>query len=325
MKGEIRKILREEMRKNILGFEITRPSQEVIIMRGIPGSGKSTMAKSLVKEGVIHSTDSVIESWGDYSEFFTKMVENKDFSGLSRAHSKNLSNAIASIKEGKSPVVFDNTNIKMNEPKRFVELALKEGIDEKNIKIVDISTNGLTAEVLAARNTHGVPLEKIKSMIESHKGQGEMTLKKILESKDMYNTSDVLYSCVLLDKASHNKLLQPDNYNIEPPDGWVIFAHHMTIAFGKGVKDKSELGKKVTLRVFKVGISDMAMAVQVDGYPSDNKTPHVTIAVNKKDGGKPKDSNDITKWQSIKPFYITGVVADIGMDNVPILEQLRDK
>jgi hypothetical protein len=92
----------------------------------------------------------------------------------------------------------------------------------------------------------------------------------------------------------------------------------MTIAFGKGVKDKSELGKKVTLRVFKVGISDMAMAVQVDGYPSEKPIPHITIAVNKDEGGKSKDSNDITKWQDIKPFYITGVVADIGKDNMPI-------
>jgi predicted kinase len=317
MKQEIKKILREDMRKNALGYDITRPTQELVIIRGIPGSGKSTLAKSLVKEGVIHSTDSVIESWGNYNEFFNKMVETKDFTPLSRAHSKNLSNTLASLKESVSPVVFDNTNIKMNEPKRLVELALKCGLDENNIKIVDIGTNGLTAEQLAKRNSHGVPLEKIQSMMASHKGQGEMTVKKILESKDMYKTSDVLYSCVLLDKPSHIKLLS-ETYPIVPPKGWDYLAHHMTIAFGKGVKDKSELGKKVTLRVFKVGISDMAMAVQVDGYPSEKPIPHITIAVNKDEGGKSKDSNDITKWQDIKPFYITGVVADIGKDNMPI-------
>jgi hypothetical protein len=33
-------------------------------MRGIPGSGKSTKAKSLVGEGIIHSTDDVITSQG---------------------------------------------------------------------------------------------------------------------------------------------------------------------------------------------------------------------------------------------------------------------
>jgi adenylate kinase family enzyme len=33
-------------------------------MRGIPGSGKSTKAKSLVGEGIIQSTDDVITSQG---------------------------------------------------------------------------------------------------------------------------------------------------------------------------------------------------------------------------------------------------------------------
>ena len=320
MKKNIKTILREGIAKNVLGFDITRPTQQLIIMRGIPGSGKSTLAKSLVKEGIIHSTDDVIESMGDYNEFFKKMAESNDFKPLSMVHSKNLKNLIASIKEGKSPVILDNTNIRMNEPKRIVEMALKLGLDEKNISIIDVGTNGLTAENLAERNSHGVPLEKIKSMIASHKGQGEMTVKKILESKDMYKVSDVLYSCVLLDKASHNRLLDSEYYNyIDIPDGWVVYAHHMTIAFGKGVKDKSELGKKVTLRAYKVGISDKAMAVMVDGYPSDNAIPHITIAINKDGGGKPKDSNDIEKWQDIKPFYLNGVVADIGKDNQPIL------
>lgn len=79
------------------------------------------------------------------------------------------------------------------------------------------------------------------------------------------------------------------------------------------MKDKSDLGKQVTLKVTKVGLSDMAMAVQVEGYPSKNETPHVTLAVNP-DGGKPVMSNEITKWQDIKPFNITGVVTEIKKD-----------
>jgi NEDD4-binding protein 2 len=310
MKEKIKSILRERMTKNILGFDITRPTQELIIMRGCPGSGKSTLAKSLAKEGVIHSTDSVIESLGDYNEFFAKMNESKDFTPLSKAHSKNLSNTLASLKEGISPVVFDNTNIKMNEPKKVVEMALKMGLDENNIKIVDIGTNGLTPDILAERNTHGVPLEKIKMMVESHKGQGEMTIKKILESKDMYKTSDVLYSCVLLDNGSKNRLL--DRFALDIPTDWKIFAHHMTITLGE-MKDKSDLGKEVILRVTKIGLSEMAMAVQVEGYPSKNEIPHVTIAINP-DGGKPKDSNQITKWQDVKQFNIMGVVSEVSKD-----------
>ena len=54
----------------------------------------------------------------------------------------------------------------------------------------------------------------------------------------------------------------------------------------------------------------MAMAVRVEGYQSNNAIPHITIAINP-DGGKPVMSNNITDWDKIKPFNITGVVTEI--------------
>jgi predicted kinase len=309
MKEKIKEILRESSEKNMLGVAVSRPSQELIIIRGISGAGKSTKAKSLVGDGIIHSTDSVIERNGDYNTFFKTLNESKDWSALSKMHSTNLKEAIESMKAGVSPVCVDNTNIKMNEAKAYVKAALEIGFADNNIKFVDVGTAGLTAEQLAARNTHGVPVEKIKQMMASHAGQGVMTLKKVLESKDMYKpSSNVLYSCVLLDQASHNKLLE--RFGLDIPKGWKTFAHHMTIVFGKGVENKEDLGKEVTLRVTKAGLSDMAMAVQVEGYPSKNAIPHITLAVNP-EGGKPVMSNDITKWQDVKPFYIIGIVTEI--------------
>lgn len=296
------------MKTNIKGVLITRPTQELVIMRGIPGSGKSTMAKSLVREGRIHSTDDVIESQGDYDKFFVDMKESKDFAPLARAHSTNYKNIVKSISEGVSPVIVDNTNIKANEAKQIVVKALEMGLSENNISIVDIGTNGLTAEVLADRNTHGVPLDKIKSMIESYKSVGNLTIKKILDSKDMYPQSDVLYSCVLLEKASQNVLF----HNLEKmiPEGWIKFGHHMTITMGP-LKDKSILGTEQLLSVTKVGISDMAMAVMVQSdIETKNEISHVTVAINP-DGGKPVMSNDITKWQDVKMFILLGQVTEI--------------
>lgn len=307
MKENIKKILRESMSKNILGVTVTRPNQKLVIMRGIPGAGKSTKAKSLVGEGIIHSTDNLIEATGDYRGFFTKMIESGDFKDLSRMHSKNLSNAILSMKEGITPVIVDNTNIKANEPKAYVVAALEMGFDENNISIVDVGTRGLSAEQLAESNTHGVPLDKIQMMVQSHKSVGELTVNKILESKDMYKQSDVLYSCVLLDNQSRTTLL--DMIGDRIPEGWKVIAHHMTINLGE-LKDKTDLGKQVTLTVEEIGLSDMAMAVKVSGYPSKNEIPHITIAVNP-DGGKPVMSNQITNWQPIKNFMIGGVVTEI--------------
>ena len=309
MKENIKNILRENVNKNVLGVMVTRPDQELIIMSGIPGSGKSTKAKSLVGEGKMHSTDDLICEAGDYRAFFVDMVEKKDFLPLSRMHSKNLKNAIESMKLDITPVIVDNTNIKLNESKAYVVAALELGYADNNIKFVDIGTGGLVAEGLASRNTHGVPLEKIKAMIASCTARGPLTLNSVLEAKDMYKQSDVHYSAVVLDTASKTKLL--DMVHDKIPQGWTPFAHHMTIVFGKGVNNKEDLGKKVTLTVTHVGWTDKVIAVQVEGYESANKVPHITVAVNTAGGGKPVMSNDITNWQNVKPFMLMGVVTEV--------------
>ena len=93
------------------------------------------------------------------------------------------------------------------------------------------------------------------------------------------------------------------------PITFKIICHHMTINLGE-LKDKTDLGKEVTLTVEAIGISDMAMAVRVSGFPSKNEIPHITVAINP-DGGKPVISNEITKWRPIKSFMIRGVVTEI--------------
>lgn len=169
-------------KKNSLGIEITRPNQRLIIMRGIPGGGKSTIAKSLVDGGTIHSTDEVIASQGDYFEFFKNLMATKDFSPLRDAHKENLNNAIKDMVDGVSPIVIDNTNIKPFESKPYIEKALKLGYDDKNIVLVHVGTGGATAEELAKRNVHKVPLDKIKSMIDTYNSVGELTVDKIMRS-----------------------------------------------------------------------------------------------------------------------------------------------
>ena len=206
-----------------------------------------------------------------------------------------------------SPIVVDNTNLKASDAKSYVVHALKMGYADENIKIVDVGTGRLTAEGLAARNQHGVPLEKIEQMIKTHKSVGSLTIKKILESKDLYPTSDVLYSAVVLDQESHDILI--NTYAKEIPEGWKQFAHHMTIAFGKPV-DKDEEGKGIGLVVTEVGKSDMAIALKVDGYPSANAIPHITLAINP-NGGKPVMSNQITDWVPTNKIRVRGKVTNI--------------
>jgi predicted kinase len=308
MKDKIKSILREGVIKNSLGIIVTKPDQELIIMRGIPGGGKSTKAKQLVGNGVIHSTDDLIEANGDYNEFFANMVANNDFSALEQMHKSNFNNAVTSMKSGISPVIIDNTNIRANEPKNYVEAALNLGYDDNNIKFVEIGTGGLSAEELAQRNTHGVPLDKIKSMIQAYESAGPMTLQKVLDAKPMYQQK--MFASLVLDDSSKSKLLSSVSKYI--PEGWEVIAHHMTINFGKGLPEdlKTDLGKTKSITAREIGISEMAIAVKVDGYPSDNVIPHITIAINP-NGGKPVMSNDITDWKPLEsPVRLNGVVSE---------------
>jgi hypothetical protein len=295
--------------KNSLNITVTRPNQVLIVMRGIPGSGKSTKAKQLAgPNGIIHSTDDVIEAQGDYNEFFKQMIASKDFTPLSRAHSTNLKNLFKSLKDGISPVILDNTNIKQNEAKSAVKAGLELGLSDNNIKFVDIGTGGLTAKELANRNTHGVPLDKIEAMIASHASQGPLSVQSVMSAKDMYPQSNVLYSAIVLEEASQNVLFS--NVGKMIPEGWIKYGHHMTINMGP-LKDKSILGTEQYLVVNKVGISDMAMAVAVQSdIETKNEISHVTVAINP-DGGKPVMSNDITNWQDVRMFILLGQVTEI--------------
>jgi len=315
-KGIQEKLREGIMRKNLLNIAITRPNQKLVIMRGIPGSGKSTKAKTLVGEVIIHSTDAIIEATGDYAGHFKRMAEANDWSAHGKVHGECFRNAKASMKEGVSPVIVDNTNIKSKEARNYVEAALILGLDENNITIVDVGDGGCTAEVLTERNTHNVPLNVVRRMMQSHASVGTLTVAKILEAKGYDSKSKVLYAAVVLDDKSKEALVKNLTKVFYDPkiysEKWELFAHHMTIVFGKGLEDKTEVGKTVQLTATEIGISDMAIAVKVEGYPSTNAIPHITVAVNIADGGKPFMSNKITDWSSLSnPITLSGVVTEI--------------
>lgn len=125
----------------------------------------------------------------------------------------------------------------------------------------------------------------------------------------------ISYSAVVLDEKSRDMLIKTFEELI--PDDWEIIAHHMTIKMGElndisQEKQDLEDGKIITLQVIDFAMDDLVMAVGVQGYWSMNKKPHVTIAVNRKDGGKPYLSNKLNEWKSIEtPLTLTGKVREV--------------
>ena len=110
---------------------------------------------------------------------------------------------------------------------------------------------------------------------------------------------NIAYTGVVLDEKSRSKLLGMLGNNI--PAGWETIAHHATINMGE-IKPEWEkyLGMTVPIKVTHVGHNDKVMAVGIEmSVPTVNKSPHITIAVNRKEGGKPFMSNEIDKWKTI--------------------------
>ena len=119
----------------------------------------------------------------------------------------------------------------------------------------------------------------------------------------------VSYTAVVLDQSSQETLVAAMKHHI--PDGWKVYCHHMTINMGP-YKIRSEVGKRVALSTVAVARNDSIVAVSVQGYPSDNKHPHITVAVNTALGAKPKDSNLLTKWYSMYPIRLMGTVTEVS-------------
>lgn len=155
------------------------------IMRGIPGSGKSTVAKMIARgcfpgqakfdgsqrltDAVIHSTDDLCMVDGEY-RFDPALAGER--------HAQNLQNFKDSCAAGKPCVIVDNTNVKTSQYLPYIKAAEAEGY---RVVIVELPH---PAPVLAAqRNAHGVPIEVINQMVlDWEPSQHCVTVEKVMDS-----------------------------------------------------------------------------------------------------------------------------------------------
>lgn len=114
-----------------------------------------------------------------------------------------------------------------------------------------------------------------------------------------------VYFAIFLDDASRKALVDATLPLV--PNGWKMFCHHCTLAFGDPGEDREvamyiakNLGKRIEMEVVRLGTSTDAIAVEVAGnIVTRNAVAHITVAVTP--DGKPVYSNRIREW---KPFSI---------------------
>lgn len=130
--------------------------KQVIILRGLPGSGKSTFAKLLTKtsqSAIIHSTDDYFFQNGTYKFDGTKIVEY---------HQNNYNAYCRSIENGIQLIVVDNTNFMRVHYQNYINFAKENGYQVTECIVGNLDRYSI--ETYAKRCIHQVPIDNIRSM-----------------------------------------------------------------------------------------------------------------------------------------------------------------
>ncbi|XP_006183271.3 NEDD4-binding protein 2-like 1 isoform X1 [Camelus dromedarius] len=148
--------------------------KHLYLLRGLPGSGKTTLARQLQHDfprALIFSTDDFFFREDGAYEF------NPDF--LEEAHEWNQKRARKAMRNGISPIIIDNTNLHAWEMKPYAVMAL-----ENNYEVIFREPDTrwkFNVQELARRNIHGVPREKIHRMKERY--EHDVTFHSVLHAE----------------------------------------------------------------------------------------------------------------------------------------------
>ena len=158
--------------------------------------------------------------------------------------------------------------------------------------------------------------KQLKRLIESIFIHGDSIPGRLgLQMKP--DTSAIRYTALVLDEASRQTLM---NF---VPAGWKPYCHHMTLIAPTAQKGRRlpeyYLNQEATITVDKLIADNLVMAAVVnpvlsDSLPIDGPAfPHVTIATNTFNGGKPFMSNnlDVSSARKINPIVLSGVIREL--------------
>lgn len=148
----------------------------VIIMRGIPGSGKTSRARDIsVRVALSGRTCETVSA----DDFFMVPVGNSlvyrfDPSKLGEAHAQCMARFLDCLLLRRDVVIVDNTHTKLWEFENYRRAAKLAGYECQVIEMEHVSDDGV--KLFAERNTHGVPLEVVERMAQQYEKEEDAIL-----------------------------------------------------------------------------------------------------------------------------------------------------
>lgn len=141
----------------------------LVLIRGLPSSGKSSMAKMLQQSSLPNAT--VFET----DQYFTALDGTYcwESTKLAIAHEDCQKRVYRHLDKGLDAIVA-NTFSQRWEMQPYLEMIDRVG---GKLHVVDLFDSKCKDEVLAERNKHGVPVESIKAMRERYEHDWENASK----------------------------------------------------------------------------------------------------------------------------------------------------
>lgn len=306
----------------------------VVILRGLPGSGKSHLARncSEVRSGAATSSTAICSA----DDYFTQSDHYKFVQGrLPEAHSHCYQQFLQALSEGKAMVVVDNTHSMQWEYGGYIYLCELLGLQWHLLEIPHPDQRLVRA--YCSRNQHKVDMASIASYTKrwqedkhamlvpprlaypplqgEERGSGPTTGYDVppfsllslcrpgflpREVLGLSSTLVPVYTAVFLTPKSQWKLL-----SAVPPTHPRIHGDHVTLHFEPSLEQvrSAEIGKKVSVSVRALCDTGGLQAVAVilpSGLTSDNKCPHVTLSTD--EASAPKLVNDLLESRATTPL-----------------------
>ncbi|DBA01935.1 TPA: hypothetical protein N0F65_006668 [Lagenidium giganteum] len=266
-----------------------QPAKAVVILRGIPGSGKSSLARDLTAIGEAQHVGCVTCS-ADLT-FETQRGYMFDAAKIGDAHATCQAQFLQALHDPAVRVVIvDNTHTQLWEYEQYETMTREQGEPGTRVHLLEMRCRDvIVCAQMAARNSHGVPVAKVLQMYhrwtrDDRAHVFEPSFEHALVNRNPISRNEharVAYVGLFVEPDDRATLLQQF-----PPAHSVVFGEHVTLCYRPTAQyvRHAPVGQRYSVDVdalFQDGQGQTLRVALDKRLPlrARNKVPHITVSV----------------------------------------------